>query len=93
VLVVESVELVEFEIGRTGPVETFFGELVLVSVGYSKADVVVVLHALDAAPELQFLKVVLVRAVHKLLDSVLELESLIDIQADSVIIYKLEAAV
>lgn len=51
VLVIKGTESLEFEIGGWGPVETLFRELVLIGVGDTNADVVVVFDAFDAAPE------------------------------------------
>ena len=93
VLIVKFIEVVEFKIRARRPVETFLGEFVLVGVGNAQADVVVVGNAFDSAPEEQLLKVSLLRSVQQVLNTVLEVEFLFDIQADSVVVRELKRCI
>jgi len=63
VLVIDCRELFKFEVGRAGPVETLFRELVLVSVSDTKTQVIVLLEAFNATPEEQLLEIALIRSV------------------------------
>jgi len=51
VLIVHRREGFKFEVSRGGPVETLFRELILVSVSYTKTDIVILFDTLNATPE------------------------------------------
>ena len=68
-LVIFGWERAERVISRKGPVEALLGELVLVGVGHTHGDVVVVLHATNLAPEEQFFEVFIGGFVEQLLKS------------------------
>ena len=93
VLVVKFVKLLKLEVSARGPVETFFWELVLVRVGNSEANVVVLVDALNTTPKEEFLAIVLGRTVEQLLDSVLQLELLLAIESDSIVANELKGGV
>lgn len=70
VLIVHLIKGFEVEVSRGRPEETLGWELVLVRVNHADADVVVVLDALHAAPELKFFEGVAMVAVEQPLDSI-----------------------